>query len=134
MGAIASQITSLAIVFPTVYSDADQRKHQSPASLAFVGRFTGIGEFSAKMASNAEMYAFDDVIMTYTFFVWSNNATLNDDTTALPPCLCLAKHLSQTTLCDLFYHLKKSEWRRYAGNLGCIEGGCQVLYTCDPVY
>ena len=36
MGAIASQITSLTIVFSTVYSDADVRKHQSSASLASV--------------------------------------------------------------------------------------------------
>ena len=36
MGAIASQITSLTIVYSTVYSDADQRKHRSSASLAFV--------------------------------------------------------------------------------------------------
>ena len=36
MGAIASQITSLTIVYSTVYSNADQRKHQSSASLAFV--------------------------------------------------------------------------------------------------
>ena len=36
MGAIASQITSLTIVYSIVYSDADQRKHQSSASLAFV--------------------------------------------------------------------------------------------------
>ena len=36
MGAVASQITSLTIVYSTVYSDADQRKHQSSASLAFV--------------------------------------------------------------------------------------------------
>ena len=36
MGAIASQITSLTIVYSTVYSDADQRKHQSSASLASV--------------------------------------------------------------------------------------------------
>ena len=36
MAAIASQITSLTIVYSTVYSDADQRKHQSSASLAFV--------------------------------------------------------------------------------------------------
>ena len=33
---MASQITSLAIVYSTVYSGADQRKHQSSASLAFV--------------------------------------------------------------------------------------------------
>ena len=36
MSAIASQITSLTIVYSTVYSDADQRKRQSFASLAFV--------------------------------------------------------------------------------------------------
>ena len=35
MGAIASQINSLATVFTTVYSDANHRKHQSSASLAF---------------------------------------------------------------------------------------------------
>ena len=35
MGAIASQIISLTSVFSTVYSDADQRKHQNYASLAF---------------------------------------------------------------------------------------------------
>ena len=35
---MASQITSLAVVYSTVYSDADQRKHQSSASLAFVRR------------------------------------------------------------------------------------------------
>ena len=33
---IVCQITSLPIVYSIVYSDADQRKHQSSASLAFV--------------------------------------------------------------------------------------------------
>ena len=36
MGTIASQITSLTIVYSGVYSNADQSKHQSSASLAFV--------------------------------------------------------------------------------------------------
>ena len=36
MGPLASQITSLTIVYSIVYSDADQTKHQSSASLAFV--------------------------------------------------------------------------------------------------
>ena len=36
MSAMASQITSLAIVYSTVYSGTDERKHQSSASLAFV--------------------------------------------------------------------------------------------------
>ena len=51
MGTIASQITSFTIVYSTIYSDADQRKHQSYASMAFV---RGTGEFPAEMASNAE--------------------------------------------------------------------------------
>ena len=42
MGAIASQITSLTIIYSTFYSDAVQRKHQRFASLAFVcGELTG---------------------------------------------------------------------------------------------
>ena len=36
MGATASQITSLTIVYSTVYLGADQRKHQNSASLTFV--------------------------------------------------------------------------------------------------
>ena len=55
MGSIASQITSLTIVYSAVYSDADQRKYQSSASLAFVqGIHRAPGEFPAQMASNAK--------------------------------------------------------------------------------
>ena len=36
MGTMGSQNTSLTVVYSTVYSGADQRKHQSSASLAFV--------------------------------------------------------------------------------------------------
>ena len=36
MTTMASQITSLTVIYSIVYSDADQRKHQSSASLAFV--------------------------------------------------------------------------------------------------
>ena len=38
MSAMASQITSRAIVYSVVYSGTDQRKHQTYASLAFVRR------------------------------------------------------------------------------------------------
>ena len=55
LSAIASQINSLTIVYSTVYSDADQRKHQSSASLAFVRLNSPVtGEFPAQRASNAE--------------------------------------------------------------------------------
>ena len=61
MGVMASQMTSLTSVYSTVYSGADQRKHQSSASLAFV-RGPVTGEFPAQMASNSrKMFPFDDV-------------------------------------------------------------------------
>ena len=41
MSPIASQITSLTIVYSTVYSDADQRKHQSSRHWPLWGEFTG---------------------------------------------------------------------------------------------
>ena len=55
MGAMASQITSLTIVYPIVYSGADQRIYQSFASLAFCGGNSPVtGEFPAQRASSAE--------------------------------------------------------------------------------
>ena len=53
---VASQITSLTIVYSTVYSGVDQRKHQRSALLAFVRRIHAsvTGEFPAQKASNAE--------------------------------------------------------------------------------
>ena len=54
LGEMTSQITSLTIVYSTVYSDTAQRKHQSSASLAFAGNSPVTGEFPAQMASNAE--------------------------------------------------------------------------------
>ena len=66
MGAIASQITSLTIVYSTVYSDADQRKHQSSASLAFVwGIHRGPVNSPHKWPVTRKMFPFDDVIMLY---------------------------------------------------------------------
>ena len=64
MGAIASQITSLTIVYSIVYSDADQRKHHSSASLAFVwGIHRGPVNSPHKGPVTRKMFPFDDVIM-----------------------------------------------------------------------
>ena len=64
MSAIASQITSLTIVYSIVYSDADQRKHQSSASLAFVwGIHRGPVNSPHKGPVTRKMFPFDDVIM-----------------------------------------------------------------------
>ena len=65
MGAVASQITSLTIVYSTVYSDTDERKHQSCASLAFVwGIHRGPVNSPHKWSVTRNMFPFDDVIMS----------------------------------------------------------------------
>ena len=64
MDAVASQITSLTIVYSAVYSGSDQRKHQSSTSLAFV---RGIHQSSVnstyKGPITRKMFPFDGVIM-----------------------------------------------------------------------
>ena len=64
MGTIASQTTSLASVYSPVWLGADQRKHQSSASLAFV---RGIHRTSVNSPHKAtvtrKMFPFYDVIM-----------------------------------------------------------------------
>ena len=68
MSLVASQITSLTIVYSTVYSGADQRKHQSSTSLAFVW---GIHRWPVnsphKRPVARKMLPFDNVIMCTSF-------------------------------------------------------------------
>ena len=65
MDSMASQVTSLTIVYSAVYSCADHRKHQSTASLAFV---RGIHRWPVnsphKGPVTRKMYPFDDVIIS----------------------------------------------------------------------
>ena len=65
MRAMASQITSLTIVYTTIYSGADQRKHKNPAALDFV---RGIHQWSVnspqKEPVTRKMFPFDEVIMS----------------------------------------------------------------------
>ena len=71
MGTMASQITSLTIVYSTVYSGADQRKYHSSASLAFV---RGIHRWPVnsphKGSVTRKMLPFDDVIMRWDNCCW----------------------------------------------------------------
>ena len=64
MTMLASQITSLMVVYSIVYSGVNQRKHQSSASLAFVREIhRGPVNFPHKWAVTRKMFPFDDVIM-----------------------------------------------------------------------
>ena len=78
MDAIASQITSLTIVYSIVYSDADQRKHQSSASLAFVrGIHRGPVNSPHKWPVTRKMFPFDDVIMGIKWSEWMHYDIFN---------------------------------------------------------
>ena len=64
MTTMASQITSLTIVYSAVYSGPDRIKHQSSASLAFVwGIHRGPVNSPHKWSVTRKMFPFDDVIM-----------------------------------------------------------------------
>ena len=80
MTMLASQITSLMVVHSIVYSGVNQRKHQSPASLAFVREIhRGPVNFPHKWPVTRKMFPFDDVIMDMDIgwrsnsFVWDGN-------------------------------------------------------------
>ena len=66
MSAMASQMTSLTIVYWAVYSGADQRKHQSFTSLAFVwGNHRWPVNSLQKGPVTRRVFPFDDIIMYY---------------------------------------------------------------------
>ena len=64
LGAVASQITSITIFYSTGYSGADQRKHQSSVSLAFVqGIHRGPVNSPHKWPVTRKVFPFNDIIM-----------------------------------------------------------------------
>ena len=69
MSAMASQIASLTILYSTVYTGADQRKHQSSMSLAFV---QGIQWWPVNSPHKGpvswKMFPFDEAIMVNADF------------------------------------------------------------------
>ena len=100
MGAIASQITSLTIVYSIVYSDADQRKHQSSASLAFVrGIYRWPVNSPHKRPVTRKMFFFSiwrrhHVIGTYKWWVKINKKKMIIST--MVPC---APSMPTTKIC-----------------------------------
>ena len=73
MGTMVSQITSLMIVYLTVHSGSDQRKHQSSAALAFERVIHRSPVNSPhKWPVTRKMLPFDDVIMNISHD-WSDN-------------------------------------------------------------
>ena len=115
MSAIASKITSLTIVFSTVFSDAGQRKHQSSASLAFVqGIHRGPVNSPHKWPVTRKMFAFGDVIMKMT---WSLVTQLTGDQ---------SQHQFKQWLVLFFW---KSTDKRSQGSLADIWRNHNVIIT-----
>ena len=75
MTMLASQSTSLMVVYSIVYSGVNQGKHQSPAPLAFVREIhRGPVNFPHKWPVTRKMFPFDDVIMCT--LSWSTHTQL----------------------------------------------------------
>ena len=103
MGAIASQITSITIVYWTVYSDADQRKHQSSALLAFVwGIHRGPVNSPHKWPVTRKMFPFDDVIMDF----WYNFADQTDEISRYILVFCVPTSSEYITLTMILNEIK----------------------------
>ena len=72
--AMAPQITGISFVYSTVCSSADQRKHQSYASLAFV---RGIHRWPVnsphKRPVTGKIFLFDDVIMSISISQYTDS-------------------------------------------------------------
>ena len=103
MGAIASQITSLTVVYSTVYSEADQRKHQSSASLAFVWgihRDRWIPRTKASYAENVSIW-------------WRHHVPL------IPACCTILPNYNEYTLL-LPHHDNAAKPARISGNICCF--------------
>ena len=98
MDAIASHITSLTIVYSTVYSGSNQRKRQCSASLAFVRAIhRSPVNCPHKWPVTRKMLSFDDAIMEMKY-AWSG--------TCFPESIILYKKIFR-----IEYHSDINHWR-----------------------
>ena len=94
MSPMAYEITDVLIVYSTVCSGADHRKHQSSTSLAFVRRIHQWSRNSPhKGPVTRKMFSFDDVIMNVTF--------LREDNVLIRMNLSMRYVMVNTTPCFL---------------------------------
>ena len=104
MGAVASQIASLTVVYSTVDSDADQRKCQSSASLAFVrGIHRGPVNSPHKWPVTRKMFPFDDVILidqwTHKGHTHSSSSRASCGVNMLDKYIIIWAHNLEPTIC-----------------------------------
>ena len=136
MGVMAFQITNLKIVYWTVYSGADQRKHQSSESLAFV---RGIHQWPVNIPHKRpvtwNMLPFDDVIMYLTPFILVVPRSYNERSRQISiryHCsrICHAA-LSQETKCPTSVWATCEVWSLLFPSLSPTTRGNAVWYMPD---
>ena len=87
---MVSQFTSLMIVYSTVYSGTDQRKHQSSTSLTFVrGIHRWLVNSPHKGPVSRKMFPFDKVIMVWAIIIMIFSKALS-----VSPCVFSAANLA----------------------------------------
>ena len=118
---MALQITCVLIVYSTVCSGIDQRKHQSSASLAFVRRIHQWLNSPHKGPVTQKMFPFDDVIMLEIDF------HLNSNLQWITSCYFLIAHIKfqnlfpNCILCGEYFPLPM-KWQPYD-----LQNVCQKL-------
>ena len=118
MTMLASQITSLPVVCSIVYSDVNQRKHQSSASLAFVREIhRGPVNFPHKWPVTRKMFPFDDVIMSIQY-----PNQLGEMSYSVTVVSCKKKHHTQ------LYQMQTYDVRNTPRDVNFCTGIC----TFDP--
>ena len=129
MSAIASQITSLTIVYSIVYSDADQRKHQSSASLAFVwGIHRGPVNSPHKWPVTRKMFSFDDVMMQHMASLGHNELCHNSNI-HLP--YSTSTHTKRVKILTILPRFKLSQLKHDTKSIICFSVSWFVLTCCQ---
>ena len=135
MGLIASQIISLTIVYSTVYSGTDQRKHQSSASLAFVrGIHRRPVNSPHKRPVTRKMFPFDDAIMLKSrLFVWikRGKVSVSGKRRHISDALrrVLPRFLQQIVHKQFSYHSGTLSYCNVCQCLISLELNSQMIYT-----
>ena len=87
---MVSQFTRVSIVYSTICSAANQTKHQSSASLAFVrGIRLWLVNFAHKGPVTRKMSPFDDVVLWFSYpYILYDRFSSNEVIVKLPQCQC----------------------------------------------
>ena len=130
MGMMASQIISVSKVYLTVYSGADQRKHQSSASLAFVWEIHWWPVNSPhKWSVTLKMFPFDDVIMPF-----SESASHKSCSCFVLLCFVVNQWVILTHICQgYFTRPGRIMWINSLAPRRCMSISQYVIFKCFVV-